>query len=318
MSVVVPTHERRRDVLRCLEPVLADPATWEVVVVVDGSNDGTAGAIRERFGDDSRLQVLETPCRGQEMAQRTGAGLTRGDAILFLDDDVEIADGTVTGHARHHERDDADVVVGYMPCELRGLPPPSLWPVLHYSGQYERKVALWERDPGRVLAHLWGGNVSVGAAAWRLLPQYPGPRPLSYHMDWELGLRCQWAGLRAVFDCGLRATHHQRRDLEGFLRDRRRSAADRLEVHAVYRSRLGPLPLTHFCQDCSMLTRWVIGTRWMPAALALRGAWAVQLCVASALGARRWERRCALDLTSVEGAVALIRAERDCGARSGC
>jgi hypothetical protein len=133
-------------------------------------------------------------------------------------------------------------------------------------------------------------------------------------MDWELGLRCRSAGLTASFDRELDAVHHQRRDLAGFLRDRRRSAEDRIRVHELYRSQLGPLPLTHFTQDCSPLTRWVITRGWMPLAQTVRISLTLVLRVAIGLRLRTCERRCALDATSLEGALAVLRRDRRRGA----
>ena len=59
MSVVIPTYQRREAALRCLEPVLEDPGTWEVLMVVDGSTDGTEGSIRKRFGHRQYFTELQ-------------------------------------------------------------------------------------------------------------------------------------------------------------------------------------------------------------------------------------------------------------------
>lgn len=313
MSVVIPTYQRREHALRCLGPVLDDPGTWEVLVVVDGSTDGTEESLRKRFGHDDRLRIVATGNQGQMLAQRTGGELARGEVVLFLDDDVQLAPGTVSAHLRLHRTGTADVVVGHMPCLLDGLGPEH-WPVHLYQSQYERKVALWARDHRTVLDHLWGGHVSIRRSAWESLPPYPGDRPLGYHMDWELGLRCRLAGLTASFDRELGAVHHQHRDLAGFLRDRRRSADDRMRVHELYASQLGPLPLTHFTQDCSRLTGLVIRRRRVAPAAALRVGLTLALRVATRLRMWAWQRRCALDATSLEGALALLRRESRAGA----
>lgn len=308
MSVVIPTYQRREDALRCLKPVLDDPGTWELLMVVDGSTDGTEESVRKRFGHDDRLRVVTTVNQGQMHAQWTGAALARGEVVLFLDDDVELAQGTVSGHLRLHRAGSADIVVGHMPCVLDGLGPEH-WPVRHYQSQYERKVALWTRDGRTVLDHLWGGNVSIRRSAWESLPPYPAGRPLGYHMDWELGLRCQSAGLTAAFDRELGAVHHQRRDLAGFLHDRRRSADDRIRVHGLYASQLGPLPLAHFTQDCSRPTAMVIACRWVELAVALRLGMTLTMRAATRLRMWALQRRCALDATSLEGAIELLRRE---------
>lgn len=309
MSVVITTYQRREAVLRCIEPVLDDPGSWEVLLVIDGSTDGTLESVRKHFGHDHRLRIVATDNQGQMLAQQTGAALARGEVILFLDDDVQLAPGTVTRHLHRHHADNTEVVVGHMPCVLDGLGPEH-WPVRLYQSQYERKVDLWTRDRRTVLDHLWGGNVSIRKSAWEALPPYPGDQPLGYHMDWELGLRCRFAGLTATFERELEAVHHQRRDLSGFLRDRHRSADDRILVHHLYASQLGPLPLTHFTQDCSRLTSVVIRRRWARLAAVIR-VW-MTLGMYGATRLRLWgcQRRCALDSTSIEGALKLLRSER--------
>lgn len=308
VSVVVPTYQRREGALRCLEAVLHDTGTWEALVVVDGSTDGTEESIRERFGHDDRLRVVVTPNRGQMLAQRTGAALARGEIVLFLDDDVQLAPGTVSGHLRRHKTGSAEVIVGHMPCQLNGLGPEH-WPVRVYQSQYERKIALWTRDQRTILDHMWGGNVSIRKSAWESLPPYPGDLPLGYHMDWELGLRCRFAGLTAAFHRELGAVHHQKRDLAGFLRDRRRSADDRIRVHQWYASQLGPLPLSHFTQDTSRLTGMLIRRRRVTLAVVMRVGLMLAMSVATQLRMWAWQRRCALDVASLEGALELLRRE---------
>ena len=53
-SVVIPTHGRRALLADVLAPVLADPATAEVVVVVDGCDDGSLEFVAGLRRDDDR------------------------------------------------------------------------------------------------------------------------------------------------------------------------------------------------------------------------------------------------------------------------
>ena len=95
----------------------------------------------------------------------------------------------------------------------------------------------------------------------RLCLPYPGDRPLRYHLDWELGLRLAALGLDAVYCPQLAGVHHQRRTVDGFLRDRAASAHDRIYVHELYHAQLGDLPIEHFTKDCGPLTSWLIRRR---------------------------------------------------------
>jgi glycosyltransferase involved in cell wall biosynthesis len=86
VSVVIPTHNRRELLLRTIHSVLAQALDFEVLVVDDGSTDGTAEAVR--FLNDRRIRVLrnERPVR-VAAARNIGAEAATGAWIALLDDD---------------------------------------------------------------------------------------------------------------------------------------------------------------------------------------------------------------------------------------
>ncbi len=92
VGVVIPTYNRAHPVSGAIESVLAQtvPAA-EVVVVDDGSTDGTEGMVRARFGD--AVRVHRQPNRGVAAARNAGIALVRQPLVAFLDsDDVWAAD----------------------------------------------------------------------------------------------------------------------------------------------------------------------------------------------------------------------------------
>src|SRR5262249_4621066 len=86
VSVVIPTYERRRWVCRAVESVLAQtrPAD-EILVVDDGSSDGTADELARRFG--ARVRVLVQPNGGVAAARNAGVRAARHPLVAFLDSD---------------------------------------------------------------------------------------------------------------------------------------------------------------------------------------------------------------------------------------
>lgn len=89
VSVVIPAYNRQDTIGRAIASVRAQ--TWqdfEIVIVDDGSTDGTA-AVAERFAD-ARIRVIrhERNC-GASAARNTGIAAARGDYIAFLDSDDE-------------------------------------------------------------------------------------------------------------------------------------------------------------------------------------------------------------------------------------
>jgi glycosyltransferase involved in cell wall biosynthesis len=86
VSVVIPTYNRRTHVLRAIDSVVAQTvAVDEIIVVDDGSTDGTAEGIRSRYG--SRVTLLRQENSGVSIARNRGIHEARGDWIGLLDSD---------------------------------------------------------------------------------------------------------------------------------------------------------------------------------------------------------------------------------------
>ena len=86
VSVVIPTHERREQVCRAVRSVLAGHrAADEIVVVDDGSTDGTCDAVSEIEGP---LEVIQLPVnRGPAHARNVGIASARNEWVALLDSD---------------------------------------------------------------------------------------------------------------------------------------------------------------------------------------------------------------------------------------
>jgi len=114
VSVIIPTYQRRDLVVRAIRAFDAqdlDPDAWEAVVVVDGSSDGSAEALRD-LRTAFRLTVIEQPNRGRPKALNAGARAAAGDILLFLDDDMVADPGMIAAHVGSYEGLSADAVLG--------------------------------------------------------------------------------------------------------------------------------------------------------------------------------------------------------------
>ncbi len=91
ISVIVPTWNRRRQVTSQTEALLATQTMhdFELVVVDDGSTDGTTAALLDIAERDDRLRVMTQPHTGVSAARNTGASVARGEWLVFLDSDDE-------------------------------------------------------------------------------------------------------------------------------------------------------------------------------------------------------------------------------------
>lgn len=110
VTVIVPVFNRLAYTLDCLRAVMEfTPACYEVVVVDDGSTDGTAS----RLSNVPGLRVVRNDVnRGFAAACNAGAGIARGDWLIFLNNDTVPQPGWLTALVGAAERDQAAGVVG--------------------------------------------------------------------------------------------------------------------------------------------------------------------------------------------------------------
>lgn len=86
VSVVIPTYNRADKVGNTIESVLAQAISdLEVIVVDDGSSDGTEQTLREAFGD--RIRYYAQANQGASVARNKGIAEARGEWVAFLDSD---------------------------------------------------------------------------------------------------------------------------------------------------------------------------------------------------------------------------------------
>ena len=117
VSVIVPTHQRREMVCGLIDSLCRQDyeGSFEVIVVVDGSTDGTGSAL-QRLEPPFPLKIIEQPNMGAASARNRGAREARGEILLFIDDDMRTAPDLISEHYRSH-RAGADVVIGHMPLD---------------------------------------------------------------------------------------------------------------------------------------------------------------------------------------------------------
>jgi peptidoglycan/xylan/chitin deacetylase (PgdA/CDA1 family)/GT2 family glycosyltransferase len=114
LSVVIATYHRLRALRRTIPTVLEQDfpsSDWEVIVVVDGSRDGSVEYLRS-LKPACKLTIIQQANRGQPAARNVGVLSAAGDLILLLDDDIICDSKLVRTHVSAHEGRDSSIVVG--------------------------------------------------------------------------------------------------------------------------------------------------------------------------------------------------------------
>ena len=122
LSVIVPVFNEKATVLPLLEKVLAVPIDKEIVIVDDGSTDGTREILRAFQHPEVRI-VFHEKNQGKGAAIRTAVREVRGDITLIQDADLEYSPDEYPRLLKPIEEGVADVVYGsrFLGGERRAL-----------------------------------------------------------------------------------------------------------------------------------------------------------------------------------------------------
>ncbi len=256
-SVVIPTYRRRERVLRHVE-ALAEQ-TWkdfEVVVVDDGSGDGTAAALRG-LETPFPLTVVEQENQGAAQARNVGARAAAGELLLFLDDDMEADPALLAEHERSH-REGADLVVGDMPLHPDSPPGLLSWGVGVWAQTRRERLVESGAEPG--LDDLLTGQMSISREAFERLGGFDTSftrEGLFGGEDIDFSYRVVKAGLRAAYNPAAISYQYYAVDPAAYLRRSRETGRSEEELvlkHPEQADRLAAAPDFH-----TRRSRWLLG-----------------------------------------------------------
>ncbi|WP_413429608.1 glycosyltransferase family 2 protein [Synechococcus sp. Cu2B8-bc1011] len=104
ISVVIPTYNRRSILEKCLQALEhQDPSgeieSYEVVVVDDGSSDGTPDWLRQEEARFPHVRLIEQQHGGPAEGRNRGVDHAKGDVIVFIDSDLVVTSSFLASHA---------------------------------------------------------------------------------------------------------------------------------------------------------------------------------------------------------------------------
>jgi cellulose synthase/poly-beta-1,6-N-acetylglucosamine synthase-like glycosyltransferase/peptidoglycan/xylan/chitin deacetylase (PgdA/CDA1 family)/spore germination protein YaaH len=101
ISVLIPAFNEAKVIEPSVRRVLASSgAELEVIVIDDGSSDGTSAIVAAAFADEARVKLLTLANGGKAHALNRGLALARGDIVVALDADTQFEDETISRLAR--------------------------------------------------------------------------------------------------------------------------------------------------------------------------------------------------------------------------
>jgi glycosyltransferase involved in cell wall biosynthesis len=89
LSVIIPVYNEVENIQEILKRVKSTKLAWEIIVVDDGSKDGTRDVLQKLDGKGGARVILHEHNKGKGAAVRTGLQAALGDIILIQDADLE-------------------------------------------------------------------------------------------------------------------------------------------------------------------------------------------------------------------------------------
>ena len=88
ISIIVPVYNRKNTLNRCVESIVAQTYTeWELLLINDGSTDGSAEICNEWQDRDNRIRVFHKNNGGVSSSRNLGLREARGELVMFCDSD---------------------------------------------------------------------------------------------------------------------------------------------------------------------------------------------------------------------------------------
>jgi glycosyltransferase involved in cell wall biosynthesis len=112
LSVIIPVYNEKNTINDVVRRVIATNLTSEIVIVDDGSKDGTREILSQLDGNDGVRVILHEKNAGKGAAVRTGLQNAKGDILLIQDADMEYDPREYAGLLKPIEEGLADVVYG--------------------------------------------------------------------------------------------------------------------------------------------------------------------------------------------------------------
>ena len=157
-SIIIPAYNRRdrlQGTLQALEVLDFPRGAFEVILVDDGSMDGTSQVFGQRRYSFRFRCLRHDVNRGRSAARNSGVREARGRIVIFLDDDMKAVPKLLQEHMKHHRDGRRTVVLGNI---RRAAEVPATALIRYLDSRGVQKLAAGEPIPFRYFS---AGNVSM-------------------------------------------------------------------------------------------------------------------------------------------------------------
>ena len=219
ISVIIPTYNRCNSVERILHALLNQtlaPAAYEVILSIDGSQDGT-NEMAAGFPAPFDLKPIWQSNHGRAAACNAGIRISRGDILVILDDDMEPAPDCLERHYQMHPTGSRLGVMGAVPVCCENTDPPV---AAYIAEKFNRHLENLARpDHQFALRDFYSGHFSIRRDVLMQAGLFDETFRIYGNEDLELSLRLVKSGVKLAYAPEIMAYQHYSKDFAALAGD---------------------------------------------------------------------------------------------------
>lgn len=215
VCVVVPAYNEAKVICGTVRSLLRSSyPDFDILVIDDGSTDGTAAAVHDSFAGEARVRLITKPNGGKADALNLGFSATQAEVVVALDADTVFQPETIANLVRHFDNPEVGAVAGNAKVGNR-INLLTRWQALEYITSQNLDRRAFDRlqcisvVPGAVGAWRRDVVLSLGGFSSDTLAE-----------DADLTLRVIRAGYRVEYDEAAMALTEAPETVRAFLKQR--------------------------------------------------------------------------------------------------
>lgn len=231
-SVIISTYNRVDQLRACLESLVRQTYPtdkFEVIVVIDGSNDGTR-ELAAGYNPPYKFRFLEQPNSGQSVALNRGATLAVGKILIFIDDDLIADSSLVAEHTTLQKNHDNTVGIGQLTLDVSKGADWFTQSYSHAWNDHYNKLNNGVRLVG--WDDCYGGNTSVHYATY--LKVGGNDESLWRAKDMDLAYRLHQHGCRFLYLENARAVIKEQKRFKALCADFEKTGYQFYQLYCRY------------------------------------------------------------------------------------
>lgn len=157
ISVIVALYNQELYIEKCIKSILFQSfKDIEIIIVNDGSTDKSLKNIEYLVRNDSRIKIINQQNGGQASARNTGIEYSRGDFIIFVDADDELADNAIENLYNNIIKYESDIAIGDISIIYdahKELKESDNW---YYKIRYSGVISITDKIINDIHCSAWG------------------------------------------------------------------------------------------------------------------------------------------------------------------